>query len=393
MIPPAIPRWKVVSALGVFQIFAWGSSYYLPAPLAVAIAADTGWAPTWTASGLSLGLLIAGLASPRIGAHIGRYGGREMLAGASLLLALGLLILALSPTIWVFLVGWLVIGLGMGAGLYDAAFSMLGRLYGSDARKSITQLTLWGGFASTLCWPLSAWAVELWGWRATCLFYAALHLLCFLPMLLHFLPRLPRTDHTDTRTTAPQRLERRERIPFALIVTILTSGGILVTTLSVHLLTLLQYRGLSLTEAVAVGALIGPAQFAARFADAWFGAKQHPLYLFTISVVLAGCGVLCLAFELPLVGLSVVIFAAGNGLMSIARGTLPLSVFGPDRYPALMGRIARPALIAQAASPAIGAWLIAHASGSATLLTLSAFAVTNIILTAILWGVRPPSRA
>lgn len=146
----------VITALGTTQILAWGSSYYLPAVLAKPIAVDTGWPFPWVIAGLSLGLLICGMVSPKVGREIDRRGGRGVLAFSSFMLAAGLAALAAAQTLPLFLLAWCVIGIGMGAGLYDAAFSALGRLYGLGARKAITTLTLFGGFASTACRPPAA---------------------------------------------------------------------------------------------------------------------------------------------------------------------------------------------------------------------------------------------
>ena len=129
----APPRSVVVGALGVAQIIAWGSSYYLPAVLAPAVAARQGWPLPWVVGGVSLGLVAAGIASPRIGHLIERYGGRPVLAASAVLLALGLAALAAAPNLPLFVAAWAVIGLGMGAGLYDAAFATLGRAYGERA--------------------------------------------------------------------------------------------------------------------------------------------------------------------------------------------------------------------------------------------------------------------
>jgi len=162
--------------LGVTQIFAWGSSYYLPAVLAKPIAADTGWSLSWVVGGLSLGLLVAGLVSPWVGRAIARSGGRPVLALSAGLLAAGLSALALAHSLPAFLIAWLLVGLGMGAGLYDPAFATLGRLYGHGGRSAITTLTLFGGFASTVCWPLSAFLDAHLGWRGACLVYAGFQL-------------------------------------------------------------------------------------------------------------------------------------------------------------------------------------------------------------------------
>jgi MFS family permease len=159
----------VITALGLTQILAWGSSYYLPAVLAEPIARDTGWPLSWVVGGLSLGLLMAAIVSPRVGTAIERHGGRPVLALSAIAIGTGQLGLALAPNLAAYIAAWLVIGVGMGAGLYDAAFATLGRLYGHDARAAITTLTLFGGFASTVCWPLSAFMLSTIGWRGACL--------------------------------------------------------------------------------------------------------------------------------------------------------------------------------------------------------------------------------
>ena len=179
----------VVTVLGVAQILAWGSSYYLLAVLAKPIAAETGWPMTWIVGGLSLGLLAAGVVSPRVGDTILCLGGRTVLIASALCLALGLVGLALSPSLPFYVMSWLVLGAGMGAGLYDAAFGTLGRLFGQRARTAIVTLTLFGGFASTVCWPFSALLVSAFGWRTTCLVYAGIHLAILLPLYVFALPR------------------------------------------------------------------------------------------------------------------------------------------------------------------------------------------------------------
>jgi MFS family permease len=196
----------VVAALGVTQILAWGSTFYLLGVLANPIARDTGWGYDWVISGVSVGLLTAGAVSPRVGRAIGKWGGRRVLALSAVLLAGGLLLLGTSQSIAWYLTAWLLIGAGMGSGLTDAAFSTLGSIYGEDARSPITSLTLFAGFASTLCWPLSAYLVERQGWRGACFIYAAIQIGVALPILLLALPGrsfiAPSTDH-EARARVP----------------------------------------------------------------------------------------------------------------------------------------------------------------------------------------------
>jgi len=187
------PRWLVVGALGCAQILAWGASYYLIAVLAKPIGDQTGWPLGWIIGGLSGSFLVSGLVSPRVGGLIDRLGGRPVLASSAVLLAIGLALLAVAPNIPMYVFAWAVMGVGMGAGLYDPAFATLGRLYGEQARSAITMTTLYGGFASTVCWPLSALLVEQVGWRGACLAYAGIMLAVVLPLYWFGLPKEPAT--------------------------------------------------------------------------------------------------------------------------------------------------------------------------------------------------------
>ncbi len=383
-------RLTVISALGVVEILAWGSSFYLPAVLAGPIAADTGWPLAWVVGGLSIGLLVAAIASPRVGIAIHRHGGRPVLASAALLLAVGHLVIGLAPSLPVFLAGWLVIGLGMGCGLYDPAFATLGRLYGAEARPAITTLTLWGGFASTVCWPLSAFLVEQVGWRGACLAYAGLHLAVTLPLVLGLIPGVPasaQVDGGERRADTP--LAPHERRAFLLMAGVLVLGGTVMTMVSVHLITLLQARGVALAAAVSYGALIGPAQVAARVVEMANRGRHHPLWTLLVAMVLVALGLTILAAGIPAVAVALVLYGAGNGIYSIARGTVPLALFGADRYPVLVGRLARPGLAAQALAPSLGAVTLTYGGPDTAYVLLAVLAFANVGLAAALWGTRP----
>ncbi|MGE6741191.1 MFS transporter [Allorhizobium pseudoryzae] len=388
---PDARRWPVISALGIVQIFAWGSSYYLLAVFASPIAADTGWSLSWIVGGLSLGLFVAGMASPRVGEAIRHHGGKPVLALSALLLAAGLLILATAPVLPVFIAGWIVLGIGMGAGLYDAAFATLGGIYGREARSAITTLTLWGGFASTVCWPLSAFFIEHLDWRWSCAAYAAVQLGICLPLILFVLPANGRgVPKSPASSEAGVQLSPLEQRAYLTMMAIMVLAGLIVTIVSVHLLTMLQGRDLSLAEAVALGALIGPAQVTARLVEMASGGRHHPIWTLAAAAGLSAVGLAMLGLGLPLVGTAIFLYAAGNGIFSIARGALPLALFGADRYAPIMGRLARPSLIAQALAPTLGAILLTTAGTDLTLKLLALLAAANIALVALLWkGTRP----
>jgi predicted MFS family arabinose efflux permease len=377
-------RHGLVSALGITQILAWGSSYYLPAVLAAPIARDTGWSLASVVAGLSCGLLLAGLASPVTGRLIQRHGGRPVLAASSLLLAAAHLLLATATAYPVYLIAWLLMGLGMSSGLYDAGFATLGRLYGQGARGAITNLTLFGGFASTVCWPLSAFLVGHGGWRNACLAYAAIHLVICLPLHLWMIPAPPAAAPAPMKDRPNEAsASGRTRARFILLASIQTLAAIIASMLSVHLLTLLQLRGVGLAAAVGLGALIGPSQVGARVAELLIGRnRHHPIWTMLTSVSLLAAGIWLLLASQTFVALALILYGAGNGIHTIARGALPLVLFDPHQYAALMGKLATPSLIAQAAAPSIGALLLGAGGGNLVLIALAVAATVNVGLCA-----------
>jgi hypothetical protein len=281
----------------------------------------------------------------------------------------------------------------MGAGLYDAAFATLGRLYGREARASITALTLFGGLASTLCWPLSALLVSSFGWRGACLAYAAIQFGFVLPLYLLALPRdatgESRRSEDDQQIKVPRQAPASLSVMSLLTLT-LTLAAVLSATLSVHLLTILQAGGLAAAVAVGLGALVGPCQVAARMIEAAVARYHHPIWTKVASVSLVACGVFALWAGLPVIP-ALASYGAGIGLESVARGTLPLALFGASGYATLMGRLAMPSLVAQAGAPWIGALLLEGMGVKGMLGVLVAVAFLNVALAfGLYWtAVRP----
>ena len=383
-------RHRIIGALGIAQILGYGASFYLPAILARPIAADTGWPFAWVIGGLSLGLLVAGLSSRCIGHLIDRHGGRPVLAASAVLLALGLATLALAPSLPVYVVAWMVLGLGMAAGLYDAAFSALVRLFGAGARSAITTLTLWGGFASTVCWPLSAYLVETVGWRGTAAVYAAIELAVVLPLYLFALPGEEGHEAAAKPASAAipvvgEAPPARRAITFAILAAVLTGGSSISALLSVHVIAILQAGGLTLAAAVALGALIGPAQVGGRVVEMSLGGRHHPLWTLTAAVILIATGLALLWLGLPLPALALVSYGAGIGIWSIARGTVPLALFGSSGYAVLTGRLATPILAVAAVAPSIGAILMEQIGATGTLAVLGVLACLNVVGVIALW--------
>lgn len=387
---PARSSLKVVCAIGVGQIFAWGTSFYLIAMLAAPVAQETGWPMTWIVAGQSLALLVAGLASPRVGRAIERVGGGRVLASASLLFAAGHVLLAVSHHLAVWYAGWTLLGLGMACGLYDAAFGALGQLYGAGARRAITNVTLFGGLASTICWPLGAVLMDAFGWRGACVVYAVLQGAVMFPMHVAAVPR-PDARKGEGASAGAGGPDAPVSSLHLLLAAILTLAAATAAIVSVHLITLLQARGLALSVAVGMGAIFGPAQVLARIVELALGRHYHPVWTLFASVILVFLGVALFSLEGPvaMVAASLVLYGAGNGINSIARGAAPLALFGPAGYARLMGRLALPQLVAQAAAPPVAAVLIERHGAPVALAGLVLLAGVNVALAAVLlWATR-----
>ncbi len=363
----ALDRRVVITALGVAQILAWGTSFYFPAVFAEPIVRDTGWSLGIVVGGTSLGLLVAGLISPQVGRLIDRHGGRPVLLASSLCYAVGLVGIGLAPSLPFYLAAWALLGIGMGTGLYDAVFAALGRIYGSAARGPITNLTLFGGFSSTICWPLSAFMIDHVGWRSACFIYAGLHLVVSLPLQMAVVRR-PTQPATASSGPAAETARREpapianETVIFALLALVLSLAAGIGSIVVVHLLIFLQARGVDYAAAVSLGTLFGPAQVGARVVERLFGARYHPIWTMIASCTLMAIGLIMLLGAFPILAPVILLYGAGYGISWIGRGTLPLALFGPVRFPRLMGKLAFPSLIVQALAPSAGALLI-EASG------------------------------
>ncbi|WP_353048810.1 MFS transporter [Pseudomonas fluorescens] len=373
-------------ALGIAQILAWSTTYYLPAVLATPISNETGWSITRVVIGLSWGLLVAGACSPRVGRLIDLHGGRSVLATSSVLLALGMLLMGSAGNLTTYYLAWTLIGAGMAAGLYDAVFSTLARLLGNNARASITGLTLLGGFASTLGWPLITGLEGLIGWRYSCFTLAAAHLMIGLPIHLLAIPRNKDLPVEPAPLAAPPSGTHPGTSGngiFLLLATLLTLLSLVVSSISVHLLEVLQLLGIATATALAIGMMIGPSQVAARLAEFSIGRRLHPTWSARIAILLCGLGIALLLPAIPwLAFVALALYGAGNGILTIARGTLPLALFGPEGYGKRMGLLARPMLIAQASGP-VAAALILEKFGSTPLLVVMCALVAGSFLTSL----------
>ncbi len=356
----------MVCALGATQTLAWASSTYLPAILAAPIARDLEISRATVFGAFSVSLLVMAAAGPMVGRAIDRAGGRHMLMWSNLVLAAGLAMLGAANHVAVLFAAWCILGAGMAMGLYDAAFAALVRIYGVDARKPITGITLIAGFASTVGWPLSAFMDAQIGWRGACFVWAGLHLLVALPMNWRLIPAVadahpapvkgaPAAGQAEALSESAADTAARRR-SFALLAVYFATTAFVTSAYASHLPGLLGAMGAGAAGAVLAAALLGPAQVAARLVEFGVISRYRVHALTTARVATALHPLACLilgVFGGPLgfAAAFALLHGAGNGMITIAKGTLPLALFGAAGYGLTQGWLGVGARLMQATAP------------------------------------------
>ncbi|OZI19870.1 MFS transporter [Bordetella genomosp. 9] len=392
-------RTSVVAALGTTQTLAWASSYYLPAMLSAPMARDLHVAEPTIFAAFSFALVISALLGPHSGQAIDRWGGRPVLMATNVVFALGLACLGSVESAVGLFAAWALLGVGMGCGLYEAAFSSLVRLYGQHSRGAISGITLIAGFASTVGWPLTHYLQVEFGWREACYAWAVLHLVLALP--LNFLLPSPgatamaarrpstapasRSAPAGVPTTAPASASSKIPTPTptttwatVVLAAVFAITWFISTALAAHLPRLLMAGGATLAVAVGAGSLMGPSQVGARLLEFGLLRRVHPLLSARLATVAHPIGaLLLLMFGAPFASVFVVLHGAGNGILTIAKGTLPLVLFGAQGYGARQGMLMVPARITQALAPWLFGLCLDHWGAGAlwvsTALSLAAF--------------------
>lgn len=371
----------MVLALGITQIISWGSIYYafslLIDPLSAAVAAGR----PGVVGAFSVALLVAGLASAPVGAMVDRHGGRWVMAGGSVLGAVCLIGLGHVQSIVALYAVFVGLGLAMAATLYDPAFAVLGQVFRERQRKAITVLTLFGGFASTVFWPLTQTLIEGRGWQGALLVLGLLNLVVCAPLHLWVLPKAA-SSAMNRQQLDRSALRAVLRDPtFYWLCLAFTGNALVFSAMSVHLISLLQGKGMTLAQAAWIGALVGPMQVLGRIAEYVFLSRMQPARVGMLAMWLlpAALALLAVLGAQP-AGLVVfaLLYGASNGVMTIVRGAIPAELYGRENYGAVNGAMATPVLIAKAAGPIAASLVIAVSSGaSAMVWVLAVVAVVS----------------
>jgi len=376
---------RLVPSLGLTQIISWGALYYSIAVLGASMREELGLSAAALFGAYSLSLLLSALAAPLAGRAIDRYGGRLVMSVGSVTAALALFAIAHAHSAITLYAAWALAGIAMAMTLYDAAFATLSQHAGTSYRTALTALTLMGGLASTAFWPLSLKGLEWLGWRDTLSGFALLQIAICLPLHLAFVPRTV-TPIAPGRTGAEYEngtLPPESRRPaFIALGAAFALNGFIVSALTVHMITLLQGKGLTLASAVWVGAFFGPMQVAGRILEFTIGRRfsLRRIGMIALWLLVAALAVLiALHGEVILALAFAVVFGCSNGVVTIVRGTVPAELFGRAGYGGTLGNLAAPALFARAVAPfAFAPLAVPETASLGWLLLLMVMAVLSV---------------
>ncbi|MCA3560393.1 MAG: MFS transporter [Aestuariivirga sp.] len=388
----ALPLWIVICGLGLTQIIGWGTTYYMLGALSQDIAQSTGWSGTLIFGAFSAALLLSGLISRSGGRLTDRIGGRRVMIAGSLCAVAGLTVMGLFPHPVTYVAGWLLLGLAMRFATYDAAFASLTQIAGQGARRAISYLTLFGGLASTVFWPVSHYLALNIGWSHTLLAYAALNLLVCLPIhwaVLHGAKGDRVTERVADTAQSVHVTGRGRLVAITLFASAVALNGLVFSSISAHVVPLFQGLGFAGDEAVFMAALIGPSQVASRLGEILMGRRLTPMHLGLIAFGLLPVAVALFAlmgFSWPAAIVFAVLYGASNGLVTIAKGAVPLMLFGAKGYGEVLGVISAPNLIVNAVAPLLFALLLGVVSAQASLLIAGGAALASTLF--MLWLAR-----
>ena len=390
------PTARVIAGLGFTQIVGWGTTYLMPSVLGRELQDALGLTPELVFSGITVMFAVSAVCSPRVGRIVDRLGARRLMATGSLIYALSLLGLASAQGPASYLACWVLMGIASALALSTPSSIAIVQIAGPRARQAIALLTIVGGFASTVFWPLTGALDAALGWRQTLLLYAAIHLLACAPIHWLILPARPPTHPPVSGAApasagvAPHELGR----VFLLLAISLSFGSFVFTGIQLQMIEMLRGLGHAPAAALLLASLIGPSQVGIRIFELLFGHRYSLMKsaVFGSLMLPVGLGLGLLAGNIFAVALFMVMtYGISNGLKAVQRATLPLALFGRAQFGAYMGRLALPQGIVAAVSPPIMAAVMSRFGPDGALWLSFAFATVSLVAMVLL--ARRSSRA
>jgi len=382
-----------ITGLGLAQICSWGSLYYSFPLLAEAMGSDLGWPRDQIYGAVTLGLLLSAVAAYPVGSAIDRGYGRRVMAGGSVLAGILLLGWSQVSSLWAFYALFAGIGCLQAATLYDPVFAVIVRRVGAvDARRGITALTLFGGFASTVFVPLIQWLLDQMGWRSTLLTLGLINIgLCGILYGIAIQPGKDVQLPVKQGSSSGKSLRWALRNPvFGSLAIALIAYAATFAAFTFHLYPLLLERGLSPQQVVWVMACIGPAQVAGRVALWVLAPRASVKGIGVVTVSLFPLLFLGIALLPPVVwilaGLAI-LFGGTNGVMTIVRGMVVPEMLSEDAYGSLNGLLTAPGTIARALAPA-GAAALWTLTGNYDAVVVALMAGSTLLALGFWWAAK-----
>lgn len=374
---------RVVAVLGGVNLVYWGTFFYLVTVLGPAIRQETGWSTGAIAAGVSIALLTSAAAAPFVGRGVDLLGGRIIIAAGAAIQAAGFLLLASAHSLPVYWASWIVIGCGLSGGLYEPMFATITQLFGRNARRGMTGITLIGGFAGTAGIPAGLFLLDVFGWRGAVVAFATVQACLSVPACLLFVPGTRQAADSRPAPSAAAGTGAPAPRPgtlFWITLGVASFTGVS-SALTTNLLVFLEALGFTAAAAVTIGVLYGPAQVAARLGEMALQRRFDSLTVgrwasagLSVALLLVlGSGAGAILFGIAFG----VLFGASNGTMTVVRGAVPLLLYGPAGYGARQGRIARMSLIAQAIGPVLFAWLLDNAGARGAAMAAASVALLS----------------
>lgn len=381
--PSVTPTVRAIVGLGFTQIVGWGTTYLMPSVLGRQLQRDLGISPELVFAGITVMFGLNAVCSPRIGKIVDRLGARNLMTTGSVVYALSLVCVAAAQGPVSYIVSWVLMGIASALALSVPSSIAVAQIAGPRARQAIALLTIIGGFASSVFWPVTGVLDAAIGWRTTLLLYAAVHLLACAPVHWLILPRRPPTHPAPKTTTTVSAAVAPEDVGrvFLLLNITLSFGAFVFTGVQLQMIEMLRSLGHPPASALLLASLIGPSQVGIRIFELIFGHRYSIMRSAVFGSVMlpVGLGLALIGGDVFVVALFVVAtYGMSNGLKAVQRATLPLALFGRAQFGAYMGRLALPQGIVSALAPPIMAAVLSRFGTPGALWLCFGFAMISL---------------
>ena len=380
----------VLLVLAITQLIGWGT-IGLPAVIGRDLAADLGMSLSAVFAGSSVLYVTMGLCAPWLARAFARHGARKVMMVGTVVTLPGFVVMSFAREPMLYFIGWVILGMGGSATLSTGAYIMLNEVAGRGAKNAIGGLMLVTGLSSSIFWPTTSFLSGHFGWRGTCLVYAAMMLLINLPLYAFLAPRrkIATDDGGGPIKAAPPAIPRST---FGLVVCVITMNAFVNFGIGAIMIELLRAEGLAPAQALAFGSMLGVIQVSARGLDFLGGGRWDGITTGLVAGTALPVAMLLLMTSEGAtwaVAVFILLYGAGSGAMAVARATIPLVFYDQAEFAKAMSMIALPLNLASAISPPLLAALLTQFGSRGALGLTLVFSCATVLILVLLGRRRP----